>query len=270
MKASGVGRVVCAFVVAGLPLAPLPAAAQPAAPTAPVTAYESLVQRVPGHWACVDAHGAHSERSYVVLHSARPGKNPPPDVYGREDGTVNGTPIASYERLRQLPSGTYTDESPDGVAEASPDPASTPLKVSFQGKNASGAPYVLSYVSNGEDSLERVVAAGGTTSSDERCAREAEPAPGACATPLAPARTIQAAVPAPPTTLPPQGHAEVRVIVVLDDRSQVMWTRVVRSDWAPFDDAALQAARDSTFRTEIRNCRPVPGEYIFTVRYARR
>jgi len=62
-----------------------------------------------------------------------------------------------------------------------------------------------------------------------------------------------------------QGTVYVRV--VLDDRSRVLWANAYKSADPSLSESATIAARDSTFRTAIRNCRPIASVYEFTVDY---
>jgi outer membrane biosynthesis protein TonB len=67
-------------------------------------------------------------------------------------------------------------------------------------------------------------------------------------------------------------HAEgvVQVLVVLDDRSRVVWTEVQSSPSVLLNDEAVRSARSSTYRGAIHNCRPVPATYIFSVDFSMR
>ena len=92
------------------------------------------------------------------------------------------------------------------------------------------------------------------------------PTPLSCARPnLAPA-TLHAAAPDTPPMAQQQGIAGVvQVVVSLDTQSRVVGTRVLSSPSVVLNQAALTAARDSQFRTEVKNCEPVAADYIFSV-----
>ena len=89
----------------------------------------------------------------------------------------------------------------------------------------------------------------------------------ACRQPDASATTVYAA----PADVPPiaaamrqSGTAYVRID--LDANGTVRETSIVKSSGTPhLDRAALQAAQQSKFQPEVRDCRPVGGEYIFVV-----
>jgi TonB family protein len=92
--------------------------------------------------------------------------------------------------------------------------------------------------------------------------------PASCAQPNIPAATIEAAVPqTPPLAAQQNISGLVTVIVSLDAASHVIGARVLASPSALLNDAALQAARTSTFRTEVRDCRPVAADYAFIVEF---
>ena len=62
------------------------------------------------------------------------------------------------------------------------------------------------------------------------------------------------------------GTVEVEVSLAAD--GTVTGTRIYRSSgWAALDQAGLRAARESTYRPEERNCRPVAGSYLFTAQF---
>ncbi len=88
--------------------------------------------------------------------------------------------------------------------------------------------------------------------------------------PDAPARTIVANEPDMPESAVRAGaFGRVDVLVTLDERSQLIATRIVKSASPLLNESALAAARASTFSTRMHNCRYVPGSYIFVVDYRR-
>ncbi|HEV2740750.1 MAG TPA: SIMPL domain-containing protein [Candidatus Elarobacter sp.] len=92
------------------------------------------------------------------------------------------------------------------------------------------------------------------------------PTPAACARPNAVASVIRAA----PTDVPAMAQQQglqgiVRMIVSLDADSRVAGVRVQSSPSAILNQAALAAARQSTYQTEIRDCRPVAVDYLYPV-----
>ncbi|HEY0613206.1 MAG TPA: energy transducer TonB [Candidatus Elarobacter sp.] len=95
------------------------------------------------------------------------------------------------------------------------------------------------------------------------------PTPATCARPNVPATTIRAVEPDTPALAQQQGiSGTVQVIVSLDATSRVTSTRVQSSPSSVLNSAALSAARQSTFQTEIRDCKPIAADYIFTVDFS--
>jgi len=95
------------------------------------------------------------------------------------------------------------------------------------------------------------------------------PTPLSCARPNVPAATIRAVEPDTPPMAAQQGiSGTVQVIVSLDVSSHVLSTRVQSSPSAILNQAALSAARGSTFQTEVRDCKPIAAEYIFSVEFS--
>jgi outer membrane biosynthesis protein TonB len=92
------------------------------------------------------------------------------------------------------------------------------------------------------------------------------PTPLTCARPNVAPATLRAAPPDVPPLAQQQGVAGiVQVVVSLDTQSRIVGTRVLASPSTLLNQAALASARESQFRTEIRNCEPVAADYIFTV-----
>ncbi len=94
------------------------------------------------------------------------------------------------------------------------------------------------------------------------------PAATACARPNSAATTIRAAMPDTPPIAQQQGIVGiVQVVVTLDADSNVVGARIQTSPSAVLNEAAIAAARASTFRTEVRDCVPRGGQFIFTVEF---
>jgi TonB family protein len=87
-----------------------------------------------------------------------------------------------------------------------------------------------------------------------------------CARPNIAASVVHAVEPDTPPIAQQQGIAgQVQVAVSLDADSRVVGTRIQSSPSAILNAAALAAARQSTFQTEIRDCRPLAADIIFVV-----
>jgi hypothetical protein len=246
-----------AFVLAVAVAAP-PAAAESAA---------DPLGLLGGHWRCADAHGAISTRSSLV--GRRRSDALTTAAKSRTDIPLpDGTTESDFERIR--PTGVALAlEGPEGNGNGRIVDAST---VRFEGRDgASGAPFVLTYVS-APGQLRRTVTSGAATLSDVRCTAELPtPAPASCAMPNVPARTIETVVPFYPAEAVAQHvTGNVQVILSLDDRSNVIWADVFHADSPLLVSEALRTARGSTFATEVVHCRPLPEDYIFTVSFRRR
>ena len=89
-----------------------------------------------------------------------------------------------------------------------------------------------------------------------------------CARPNLPATLIHAVEPVVPG-LAARGNigGEVRVAVALDANSHVVGVRIGSSGSALLDGAALDAASASLYQTQVRDCRPVPSEYVLIVSF---
>jgi len=88
----------------------------------------------------------------------------------------------------------------------------------------------------------------------------------ACAHPNVAASTIAAAnVDTPPLAQQNGISGIVDIVVRLDEHSHITATRIAHSPSPLLNEAALRAARSSTFRTEVRDCVPIAAEYVFSV-----
>jgi periplasmic protein TonB len=94
------------------------------------------------------------------------------------------------------------------------------------------------------------------------------PTPQSCARPNVAATTIRPVEPDTPAMAQQQGiSGTVQVVVSLNAESRVVGTRVQTSPSAILNNAALTAARQSQFQTEIRDCKPIAADYIFSVEF---
>lgn len=94
------------------------------------------------------------------------------------------------------------------------------------------------------------------------------PTPLSCARPNVDAATLHAVEPDTPPLAQQQGiSGTVQVVVSLDATSHVTSTKVQSSPSAILNNAALSAARQSTFQTQIVNCKPIAADYIFSVEF---
>jgi TonB family protein len=249
----------CVSVVVAAPVG----AAEPR--TAPV-----LIAALNGYWRCRTDDGKSTERSYfaATAHANADGpllKGHPAAVFaaGREDLTdENGDPVFMMERL-DVHGSEVKAQSVEGTSDGTVTDDDALLLHGID--PTSGTPFTLRYAV-GADSLQRTFTEGSVTRA-EQCTREQVPAPPTtCAHPDVHGTTLQAAQPYVPAEAAAQRvYGRVLVIVTLNDRSQVVWVDVLKSASPLLNDAALAAARDSTYRTQIVHCRPIAANFIFSV-----
>ncbi len=218
-----------------------------------------------GHWHCTVAGARPAQRAYFLLPVAR-GHTGKREMFGRQETTeADGTPSASLEHLLEDANGHVTIEALEGKGTSSD--AVAPLHVagrSFDGDTT----MELTYVVTG-DTMRRTATRGSATVDDERCTRDPEPpaAPN-CDRPNVPATVLHAdEAEFPMEAYVAKAKGAVYVRVVLDDRSRVIWTDVESTASPLLSDAALQAARNSTYRTQVVNCRPIAAQYLFGVEF---
>jgi TonB family protein len=82
------------------------------------------------------------------------------------------------------------------------------------------------------------------------------------------ATTLNSVAPDTPPEAQQQGiTGVVNVVMTLDEHSHVTSASIQSSPSTLLNDAALTAARESTFRTEIRNGKPISATYVFAVEF---
>ncbi len=228
-------------------------------------AQSSGVAALAGHWRCTLAGGRSAERSYFLARPMR-GRGTERELFGRQDTTEpDGTPVASFERIAESTGGGTTVQAVEGTGTAA---GASPLR--FSGRSFDDdTTFSLTYAVSG-DLLARTATRGAKTIDDERCTREPEPpANASCDKPNVRATTLHAEEPSyPAEAVASRAQGVVQVRVVLDDQSRVLWADVVKSASPLLSDEAVRAARASVYHTEIRNCRPISAEYIFTVEFS--
>lgn len=219
-----------------------------------------------GHWQCSGANIPPTERSYFTLGSGSAGQHAIREIFGTADRTErNGMPSTSFEHMVELGDHSLSIDSVDGSGHTFPN-AHFPLR--FSGRSVDGAaPFTLTYELDGA-TLHRIATRGNAVADDERCTREPEPAPTACPRPNLPPVVIKAAEPDyPAAAIPTRVRGTVQVRVILDDRSRVLWADIQSTADPVLNDSARLSARDSTYRTEVRDCRPRAAVYMFAVQY---
>ncbi len=218
-----------------------------------------------GHWRCTGTGIPVTERSFFGIgpwfqRTRR-------EIFSAADLTrSDGRPETSFERIVETLDGTINVQAVEGNGTLG---SPTPSQWRFTGRSFDdAAPFTLTYSLEGE-TLHRVATRGASTVDDERCTREPEAPVASCPRPNVPAMTVHAEEPAyPADALAKRAQGTVHVRLILDDRSRVLWADAFESPDPTLNDSAVTAARDSTFRTAIRNCRPIASVYFFTVDYS--
>lgn len=264
-----------------------------------------VVASMAGHWRCTSSTGSVSHRSYVVSDGAaaagtvtgsattraaggiRSSVNTPGGiatatvartVYGRQDGLDAGP---FFERIVELSDKTLSVQSPEGAGAAiggdtsslrfSAIPARASMVSEEGGARAALAtahfanapapqPVSLTY-SVDSSGMRRIARVGSQTLSDERCTRDVQTASAGCASMNAPAATLHAVQP----TVAQEGNVQLRLM--LDDRGRVVGEDVLSASSPALTQAAIFAARDSTFTAAMANCRAVAGAHAFAVQF---
>ncbi|HEY0383428.1 MAG TPA: SIMPL domain-containing protein [Candidatus Elarobacter sp.] len=97
------------------------------------------------------------------------------------------------------------------------------------------------------------------------------PAAAGCARPNIIATTLRPATAIlPPIAEQQDINGTVQVAVSLDRDSNVVGARIMSSPSPVLNGVAIAAARATTFRSEIRDCRPIAGDYVYTVDFVRK
>lgn len=90
----------------------------------------------------------------------------------------------------------------------------------------------------------------------------------ACANPNVPPKTLNAVAPDTPEIAREQGIVgTVEVRVDLNEKSQIVGISIFRSPNPLLNKAAMDAAKASTFQTEIQNCQPIASSYRYVVEF---
>lgn len=93
--------------------------------------------------------------------------------------------------------------------------------------------------------------------------------PSACVRPNVPAVIVRGEPPVtPPEAVRLGVQGSVNVIVSLDALSHVTAVRIASTPSALLSPAALEAALHSGFQSEIRDCRPIARDYIYSVDFS--
>ena len=102
------------------------------------------------------------------------------------------------------------------------------------------------------------------------CARgDVPPDPALCAVADIPAEVLRPAEPETPLAAQrDNASGRVEVLVSLDAGGHVVDATIKQSPSNVLNEPSLAAARRSTYRAALHDCKPVPGQYTFTVDYS--
>ncbi|MBV8643561.1 MAG: TonB family protein, partial [Candidatus Eremiobacteraeota bacterium] len=222
----------------------------------PAAAAEDTLHALQGHWHCTGTGVRPTERSFFDVRSLDPEHPDRYEVFSAVDSTdAKAVPYTAVERIVVYEDHAAQIESTEGSGTAQ---STSAFPIRFTGRTFDDRTTLTISYSIDDATLHRTVTNGTTVADDETCTRDPEKAVDpTCPRPNVPARTTHVGelpYPADATATRAQGIVTVRV--VLDDRSRVLWADVLSSASPTFNDAAVQAARDTTYQTAIRGCRP--------------
>jgi TonB family protein len=259
-------RIVTGMRVLSVVLAVALAGAAPSPLLAASSAGDDRLASLLGTWSCRDGANVPStltfsrERDAIVAKEAKVGPNGEPSTgtqryrFDAAAGrwTVDDHLSAYADFHGTAPPWTGTEWNVEGT-----------MTYRFAGM-PSQRPRTIRYVRVGDGTLYRGNPddRAGNRVSGEVCALgSVPPDPALCPAKTLPAMTVAA--------VQPFGAAgqsgTVSVRVTLDADSHVTGATVASSTNPALNADALAAARASRFRTEFRDCRPVPSAYLFTV-----
>jgi TonB family protein len=252
-----------ALLAAALVPAPSPAAAAPA----------DRVSALVGNWTCRDPRGKLTRLAFsadgtaLVAHETAPGAgaevSPPQRYVPVKAGWLVTSVGESRTFSGSAPAWTGATWDIDGSEFAAP-PAYAPQPV----------PERISYERVDANTIRRTVAYGPEhrVAGGEVCTRGDEPpASSLCAAHDVPPRMVRAVEPETPALAQQQGiTGTVRVRVSLDAGGQPVAVRIQQSPSAILNSSAIAAARLSTYEPALRDCVPVPSDYLFSVSFSSR
>jgi hypothetical protein len=233
----------------------MPAASPPAAPAG------DRVRELAGSWTCRNPIGSLS----TIVYRAENG-----GLVATEAGAP-GEPVIAHDVLRPEPAGGWHVERSSRYTKFTGyGPAWTSGTWRVADANKHGAE--IHYESIDDRTLRRTFVMAGRPYAGEVCAKgEAPPAPALCAVADIPATASGAVMPdAPVAVTDGRSTGRVDVLVSLDATGRVSAAAIKQSQVPALNGAALAAARESTYRPALHDCKPVPSQYLFTVQYRAR
>ena len=197
-------------------------------------------------------------------------------VYSEENGDIvaeektPGAAAAIRDRFRKDPSGGWLVERDTGFTHFSgyaPAWTTNPWVITDSQKHGTE----IRYERVGDGTLWRTFSISGRPPfAGEVCAKgDVPPDPALCAVADIPPIVVRAVEPDTPSAAQ-QGHitGRVEVLVSLDAGGRVVDATIKQSASAVLNEASLAAARNSTYRAPLHDCKPEPGQYTFAIDYS--
>lgn len=252
-----------ALLAAALVPAPFPAVAAPA----------DQAGKLLGSWTCRDPRGRLTQLAFgadgtgLVARETAPGAgaevSPPQRYVPAKAGWLVTSVGESRTFSGSAPAWTGPTWDIDGREFAAP-PAYAPQPV----------PERISYERIDANTIRRTVAYGPEhrVVGGQVCTRGDEPpSPSLCAAHDVPPRVVRAVEPDTPPLAQQQGiSGTVKLIVSLDVDGTPVTIKVRESPSAILNSSAILAARRSAYQPALRDCVPVPSDYLFTVSFSNR
>ena len=240
-------RVLLAFVLLG-------ASPPPAVPGG------DRVPELAGSWTCRNPAGVLSTVTYRTENGAIVA-----------DEKTLGAPGAAHDRFRPDPGGGWHVDHDTAYGRFSgfgPAWTNGPWVIADANKHG----LVIRYERVGDGTLWRTFSIAGRLFAGDVCAKgDVPPDPDLCAVTDLPASVVRAMEADPPIEAMQSGtEGRVDVLVSLDAAGRVVNAAIKKSTTPLFNGSSLKAARESTYRPALHECKPVPSEYTFTVEYSRR
>jgi TonB family protein len=225
----------------------------------PASAQADRVADLAGTWTCREPYGALSR---VVYRAENGGivadETPLGDSHASAaQDRFTPDPAGGWRVERTSARGRFTGHAPAWTAD--------PWIVT-----ATGTQGEIRYTRANDGTLQRTMAVvPGRPYAGDVCAKgDAPPDPALCALHDTPVSVVHAVEPQVPATAQFNGvRGIVRVLVALDADGHVVSTSVQQSPSVLLNASALEAARSSTYRPALHDCKPVPSQYVFSVDY---
>jgi hypothetical protein len=216
------------------------------------------VHELVGSWTCRNPAGAVSTVEYREQDGAI-----------IADEKTPGTQAGVHDRFRPASGGGWTVDRDTGNTHFSgyaPAWTTGPWIITDSQKHGLD----IRYARVGDGTLWRTFSISGRPFAGDVCAKgDVPPDPALCAVADLPPLVLRAAEPETPVAVQ-QEHitGRVEVLVSLDAGGRVVDATIKQSSSPVLNPASLVAARRSTYRAALHDCKPVPAQYMFSVQYS--